>query len=252
MSYFTIGLILFLVLAAFYYRSKAGRKHKKAGVDDRFALVTPRRTGMSGAFMRWWDRMRGVQQKKTPEDFLAWVESLEPSGSPTVTELKNWLATLEPKEIHQLMNQVADFVSPFNFDLVWLLDNQLDSNTQLKQALEETVVWYCLARSNITMVTDDIQAFIAFRTWQKDPNHKKQQQFSQQLFAKLVEEGLATSAPADLFLAPAARRQKHAVDTIHEVAKQQPDAFNAALKAVLFSDKQPTTAPTAQAVPVTA
>ncbi len=249
MSYFTIGLILLLIMASSYYRRKARKTDQKVVLDDRFALVTPYRSGASGGFMRWWDRMRGRQQKKTPKEFIAWVESLEPSGNPMVTELKNWLATLEPKEIHQLMNQVAAFGAPFDFDLVWLLDGQVHSNLQLKQALEETVVWYCLANSNINLVADDIQAFIVFQAWQKDPNNKKQQQFSQQLFAKLVDEGLAAPAPADLFLASNKRRQKHAVEAIQEAAKQHPDAFNTALKVVVLSDKQP--ALTLQPAPVT-
>ena len=247
MSNFVIGLIFLIIIVGIssYFR----RKKKNTVVNGDVADSS--RSGVRGRFARLMDAVLGRPPKKTSREFQVWAKDLDPLGSPPMSEFKEWLAALEPEEVQTLMNQVAAFGSPFEFNLVWLLDEQLDNNTQLKQTLEETVALYCMAKFKIDLVADDIQAFVALQAWEKNPNNKKQHKFNQDLFTKLVDEGLTPPAPPNLFLASDKRRQKHAVAAIQEVAKENPDAFNAALKDVVMSDKKPATAAQPQPAAVT-
>lgn len=211
---------------------------------------TPSRSGVSGWFMGSMDRILGRAQKKSPQEFQAWAEGLEPLGSPPVSELKQWLAASSPQDVQKLMNQATAFGSGLNFDIAWLLDQQLENDAQLKQRLEETMAFYCLAHFKATLVADELKVFMAWQAWQKNPLSKQQYEFSQNLFTKLVDEGLTPPAPSNLFLASNKLRQKHAIAAIRQVAEQKKDAFNAALKEVVLSDTKPAPAPPPQPEPV--
>ena len=255
MNYFSIFLSLFIIAgAAYLYRKRKQKADLKIepsiDIDNKESFTSDTKQGTAW-FTEWINQIRG-KQKNSPQQFQQWAKGLEPLDTPPVTELKNWLIALDQKEMQKLMKQIELFGSIFDFDIAWLLEQQLDNNVQLKQTLNEAVAFYCLANFKANLVTDEIKAFVALQAWQKNPESKELREFSENLFAHLMEKGLLPPAPSNLYLASEEERQKHAVAVIREVAKQNPEGFNAVLKEVVAPDTEPAPAPQPPPTPVAA
>lgn len=181
--------------------------------------------------LRFWQNKQG---EEFLEQLQQWFADVEPPQVP-IEEFKGWLAARNPEEAQILTKQIASFAHDANFDLSWVTEEQLDQNPQLKEALSEVVIFYCMANFKTSQFASQIKAFVIFKRWQKKPDSPELHEFSRLLFARLIDKGLVKPAPSDLFLASEKERQKYAVAAINQSAEKAQDSFNATLEEVILS-----------------
>ncbi len=148
-------------------------------------------------------------------------------GLPAAAEgFASWLATLSPQETEAFCDKVAHFTASLGFDLAWLVNDKLNGQPELKQAIQEAVALYSIAAWRANTVQIQVRAFLAFQQWLAKPNQNRG--LGQQLYSQLVKQGLVMTTP-DLYLAPEKERQAEAIRAIKQVAIDKPAVFNAVL-----------------------
>lgn len=196
------------------WREKAGRRLRRR-----------KRSGeLSQRFQEW---VAGASLEERKQLYKSLPEAAQ--------AFTTWLTGLPAEEVETFSQKVSSFCSDFGFELAWLVDLQLDDDAELKQAAEEIVVLYCLAHSKATQVRGDVKAFATFQAWQDNPSEGQHKALGQKLFAKLVEQGLVSAPPSELFMASDEKRQEHVVQAIRQAAEENRPAFNAVLKEVVSS-----------------
>lgn len=149
------------------------------------------------------------------------------AGLPTAAEgFAAWLAALSPQETEAFCDKVARFTASLGFDLAWLVDDKLDDQPELKQAIEQAVALYSIAAWRANTVQRQMRAFLAFQQWLAKPSQNRA--LGQKLYSQLIKQGLVLTSP-DLYLATEKERQAEAVRAIKQVAADKPAAFNAVL-----------------------
>lgn len=235
--------ILILASGGLFYKYKE---------PDAVASVIPSVTDEDNSFTsRITDalaRLLGDKEEETGEKFKEWWGGLSLAQRKQLYhrlpeqlgELTNWLALLDVEEAKIFADQVRTFSESQNFELSWLLNEELNNEPELKEAFEEAVTLYSLAYFRVLQVEEELRLFITFRAWQENFSAKGSQELTQDLFAALVEKGLAAPAPTKLFLAENKRRQKHAESAIRQAADKDKKAFYAILKEVMaFKTEEP-------------
>lgn len=195
----------------------------RSRITNVFAGLLGNKEEDTGAkFKEWWEGLSLAQREQL------YHRLPEHAGA-----LTTWLALLDVEEAKMFANQVRTFSESLNFELSWLLNEDLNNEPELKEAFEEAVSLYSLAYFRALQVEEELRLFITFRAWQENPSAKEYQELTQNLFAALVEKGLAAPAPTKLFLAENRRRQKHAESAIRQAADKDKKAFYAILKEVM-------------------
>lgn len=202
-----------------------------------------------------YDQVRSVVGWKSGEDlakmFRAWVvnvpikddnEARFQQKLPQEAEaFTTWVRTLPLNELEAFSEQVATFCEKMNFELLWLVDPEVEHiEVETKQALASVVYLYSLAQWRALQHQDDIKIFVAYRDWTANPKHKKYKPFNQQLFSKLVDKSLVPAPPMDLFMASDKERQAHFMAMIEKVRAENKDAFNAVLKTQIIASFEDT------------
>ena len=137
------------------------------------------------------------------------------------------------------------------FELAWIMDQQFAQNPDLAQAVEKIVLPYCRACQQAAVAQEDLEAHKALQAFERHPSHRKQQEFGQKLFAKLIQDGLTTASIAEYLAASAKQQQHQTLQAIHDAVKKDSAAFNRALKEVVRGLETPAEAP-APAAPAAA
>jgi hypothetical protein len=207
------------------------------GMTEEKNSLTERMSHFLTGFLNGQDKGLGLQFNESLTESALSLDAQFYRELPESAELlKNWLATLDAEEAETFANQVAAFSSSMNLELSWLLDQELNDDPNLKQTFEEAIALYCLANFRAAQVQEELRLFITYRAWRENPSGKGYKELTQELFAKLVDKGLAEPAPTNLFLAPNKRRQKHAESAIREAAAKDKQAFYGLLKEAIAYD----------------
>jgi len=213
-------------------------KVKTAGWRTRFGGWSEKKSTSWRPKLGGWRRKRA---KKEPQQFKEWVveaslaenKQLYQSLPDTAQAFATWLAGLSLEETAAFDQDLSAFCSGLNFELAWLLNQELDDDPGLKQAVDEAVVLYALAHHKATQVQGNIEVFRTFMAWQEDPTKGEHKELTQALFDKLVEKGLAPAPSPKLFMASEQKRQEHIVQAIRKAAEADRQAFSAILKEVM-------------------
>lgn len=187
----------------------------------------------------WFDSLRGKKSAHLPQQFLAWIDKVDTVEKP----VKDWLHALSEPGLQAFTEHLAAFCSDMGFELEWLVEQQFDQNPELAQAAEKIVLPYCRACQQAAAAQEDIEAHKTLQAFEHNPSSRKQQEFGQKLFAKLVQEGLAAANLADYLAAAPKRRQQQTLQAIQEAVKKDRAAFNRALKEVIRDSEAVSTAP---------
>ena len=169
----------------------------------------------------WLNRLKSPFQKRAEPgaQLKAWASEVElakqaalyKSLPEDVTGLIAWLAGLSSESASRLAGELTPFCHSQNLNLAWLFDPKADA--ELKTDLEEIVMLYSLA----VWKGHRLQPLAAFQAWQAAPYQKENRAFTQQLYTRLVADGLA-SAPGELLLASDKAREAHAIQAIQAAA----------------------------------
>jgi hypothetical protein len=232
-----ILLVVVLVLAAgawFFFKPAWAPKPDKVQADVeknlRFAADKAGKMyeGVSGKLKL--RRDKGELAKK----FKEWIASASlkqqarlSDGMPAAAEgFTAWLAALSPRETEAFCDKVARFCASLGFDLAWLVDDKLNGQPELKQAVEDAVALYSIAAWRANGVQVQVRAFLAFQQWLAQPSRHRA--LGQKLYSELVKQGLVLTSP-ELYLATEKERTAEAIRAIKEVAETKPAAFNVVL-----------------------
>lgn len=187
--------------------------------------------GVSKTFKGWKapEVIRPIGAKpELTQQFKQWVAGMAEADNQNVTNslpaditgFATWLAGLSDEEIARYSRKVANFADDRGFNLAWLVDPYLAKDTTLKQALEETILLYCIADWKVTQSEARLQAFASFRAWLDDPKADKNQALTNKLFALLIKEDKIDETPSALLLLSEEERQNYIVQTITKVADE--------------------------------
>lgn len=116
-------------------------KNRKAAAEQaaREGTALPPPTSLLPAWLRPpWLQREVVTQALAPR-FRAWVE--RDLGSEA--HLQQWLLSLSPDQLQLLVKHLLTHCEQLCVELNWLLEEQPDGSTDLKQAVHEIVVGYC-------------------------------------------------------------------------------------------------------------
>jgi len=203
------------------------------------------RASVRGGPTAWFDSFRRKKPASLPQQFLAWIDKVDTVEKP----VQDWLHALSEPGLQAFTEHLAAFCSDMGFELAWLVEQQFDQNPELARAAEKIVLPYCRACQQAATAQEDIEAHKMLQAFEQHPSSRKNQEFGQKLFAKLVQEGLATANLSDYLAATSKKRQQQTLQAIQEAVKKDSVAFNRALKEVIRGLEAASTAPQTPTTP---
>ncbi len=156
------------------------------------------------------------KQKDSPQGFQDWAKKRLTSREKA---LKNWLMTFSPEEAEAFTKQLNTFCATVNIELIWLIDEQLDKNSELKKTAKKVVVSYCQACFQAAQAQSDFQAWGAYQRMIENPSSKAHRALSKKLFVELVKQDMAPTIPPNLFLAAEEEQQAYIMEAIQQAAE---------------------------------
>ncbi len=180
--------------------------------------------GVGGA--GWWWNKRRDKGPTLEERFGAWAMGADDLNE----ELKTWLGERSEYEIKGLLNQLALYCVEVGMELEWLFGEEA-FNEEVRAALGEIVIAYLMSKMTAAQIAEDAQAFKLYQAF--DNNPKKQPEFGNLLYARLVDDGIVSVSTANLLTGSKKKRQEHIISTIRQTAVDKPKAFHQTLKAVV-------------------
>jgi hypothetical protein len=234
----TFGILVILSLIVFsVIFERRWREQQAAGRAGALAESTP--LGLVNSLTS--QMAEGVQQLRNSLDRKQEPQAVQAFAQWAATSLGHepalqaWIAALPAPALQALVDQVATFCAEMNLNLAWLVEGRLGEEPVLQQAAHEIVVAYCSACWKAVAAQPEVQLFDTYQRLLQDPTNRRHRALSQQLYAQLIEQGLAAAPPpSDLVLASESQRQSYAIEAIQQAAQQNPQAFKATLKAVLL------------------
>lgn len=136
-----------------------------------------------------------------------------------------WLQSLPAKELKQFVHKLEHFCTELGFELAWLLDPKITTPQSMKLAMERIVLQFCLIHWQNTQAHETFVAFSRHLVWKEDPMSKDHHELTRKLFPRLVEKGLVSEPPADLFLFSEEKRRDYVVDAIQEASQKDIDSL---------------------------
>jgi hypothetical protein len=215
-----------------------------AAVDPATATASQATAAQAGLFTRLtnqWSQRFGRQPALPDDPVRAWLAGIFVDNPAE----RVWFASLTPDQFKLLRNELAGFCAELGFDLAWLVEQASFKPAVLEQTGKTIVTHYCRAVRAAVLVHDDLRALQRYQAFLDNPTSKENLAFGQQLFALLVDEGLATAATPELLMAGEKERQSFVVEAIQAAAAKDNVAFSTALKVVALGVAQ--TVPSAPA-----
>ncbi len=233
-----IGILVLLVLIAIVVEIR--QRRQKEAIEAGGVEVISGEVAEPSFTSRITEGLKGIgdwfgnnKQEALSANFRQWAaESLEQEEG-----LKAWLASLSDEGVQALSGQLASFSADLNMDLEWLLNGQLEEEPELKQALEEIVVAFCLACWKATQVQDEVEVYTTYQNLEDNPNSRKNRDLTQQLFVTMVNKELVPAASTELFVATDKERHTYMLAAVRDVANKDRATFDSVLKEVIWADR---------------
>ncbi len=229
-------VLLFLVFLARFlerfwrkYQSEQAAKPKEKATTDAgpIASVPP----------RWRERLRAivqpVQTPPTQEETVKRFRDWATRDLDKEPDLQSWLVTLPEPGVALLIQHLVSFCQELNFELAWLLEDQVTIAPELRNAVRGAVIDYCRACRTAVPVQKQAKLFIQYQQLLKNPDNKAQQALSRTLYANLTSQGLAPTPDATFIVATEAERQQQALQVIQQTATQNWPKFAQVLHTTL-------------------
>jgi hypothetical protein len=177
------------------------------------------------------DKLTGSKQE-TAKKFQTWAD-----GNIEDSDLKAWLTGLSPEAASALSAQLADFCVNLGFELDWLLEGNMDQDTEIKREALAVVTAYCRACWNAAQSYTDFELFRLLQEIEQEPFARKRRDLGRRLFGELVKREMAASIPPELLLASEKERQEHMARAIQQATEADRGKFKIVLKDVLEAEK---------------
>jgi hypothetical protein len=204
--YYAIPLILALTIGTFTTVQLGRRKRADAGEIPR-----PRLSKRS-------DR----KHKQLPALLLAWAEQRDRHG------VGAWLQRLSVKELKLLTKDVAVFTRDMGFDLLWVVDQQIDE-VNLRDEVGHMVFSYIEAFYRAAILQDDMHLYVTLVDFLNNLSRRRYQAQAQAVFKQLIDDGVIPRSSAELIFARKSKRIKHVEQAILQAAQSDRTAVKLAV-----------------------
>ncbi len=242
---FVIIAVVVVAIAVWWYLSD-----DDAPVKDK-AKKTGSKVKVPGTLKKWGSKLSFRKKKnETPAQFKEWVAATpalksEQLNAKTTQAFVAWLDVLSEEELKAFTQRIVNFCSGLNFELEWLLGDQLDNDQALRESLAELVLLYATVSWKAVDAQDDIKVFETFQDWKSG----KQKPLTQKLFSRLVTKELIAAPSTDLFLASEKERQAYMVEAINQFAETNKEVLNTTLEEIIKADASADTNSATQEAP---
>jgi hypothetical protein len=229
-------VVLFVVGAVVRRRRKRARTMDDSGATTTAVESVLSTDRLSNTFSQARSSVQNVWAKRpwvSTRDLAPQMQQWIKRAFQDQPDIQQWLATLSEQQTHDLADQLVTFCLNLNIDPAWLVNDQLDRDARLKQAVTAIVTTYGQTLWQAVQLQPDIQTMHAWQAFDENPYGKQQQAFAQKIVVKLVEKGLTPALSPNLLLAAEPERQIYGVQAIRQAAEKQPEAFQAVLKEVV-------------------
>lgn len=200
------------------------------GADPTAATTAP--TDVMTRLTNQWSQRFGRKPPLSDDPVRAWLATVFMENPAE----RVWFASLTPEQFTLLRKELTAFCAELGFDLIWLVEQASFKPAALEETGKTIVTHYCRAVRAAVLVHDDMMALQRYQAFLTNPTSKENLIFGQQLYARLVDEKLATAATPEMLMAGEKERQSFAVQAIQTAAEQNDAAFSAVLKAVVLGD----------------
>ena len=151
-------------------------------------------------------------------------------------DLQSWLLALPQPGIALLTEHIAAFCHEMNFDLNWLLTEQVKVAPELKQAMQAVIIDYCRACQKAVPAQQQANLFSIYQRLLQNPNGREERAWGRTLYAALVAKGLVLAPKADSPTMTEQSRQEQICTAIQQVAAKDWAQFARMLQAAVTPD----------------
>lgn len=219
---FAIVLLFLVFLAQFLERAWRKYQNERAAKDKTNAATNP--SSVVDSLAHWGEQFRArlqltpspTAEAETIKRFREWV-TRDLNKEP---ELQSWLLTLSEPGSALLVQHLQSFCRELNFELAWLLDQQVSMSPELNGAIRDAIIDYCQACRKAVPVQKQAKLFVQYQRLLKSPTDKAQQELSRTLYANLAKQGLTPAPEATFIVATEAERQQQTLQIIQQTATQ--------------------------------
>lgn len=160
--------------------------------------------------------------------FRAWAEQAWATDS----TVRNWLVGLSDEAYTAFVEHVAEFAEEMGFSLADLVTGQMARLPDAAQRATAVVTHFCRANYEAALAQDDFDGYRVYADYLHAPMSAAGQQFTQQLYAHLVDQKL-TAAPTPELLALTAQERLAQMQAAIRQAAEKPAEFRTGLDAVV-------------------
>ncbi|MEZ4734823.1 MAG: hypothetical protein R3E79_47630 [Caldilineaceae bacterium] len=221
---FIIVMLFLVVLATFlerYWREyQTKRATTKTQADNEPEAKPAGVNRFTESVAGWTTQLRsmlqpGKQDAELVKQFRTWIErDLTKEQS-----LQSWLLALPEAGFALLTEHIAAFCQEMNFDLQWLVTQQVEVAPDLKAAMQAVIVEYCQACQKAVPVQTQARLFAQYQRLLENPTGRQEQVLGRSLYVNLTTQGLApTPAAAELINATDSERHRQTLEAIQQAA----------------------------------
>lgn len=217
------------IVAALVDRRVQARKRAAAATPEDEAHRATAAAAVGGGIRDLYNRIVHRTPSDLPQRFRTWgVKAAADDAT-----VKDWLNGLTPEGLQAFTKNLAKFCSDMGFELSWLVEQPGDKNPEWVHVAERIVLHYCRACQQATIAQEDFEAHKRILEFEQNPSSKKNEAFGERLFAKLIEEDLATGSMSAYLLQPPIERRRRVREAIREAVAKDSVAFDRAVKGVV-------------------
>lgn len=165
--------------------------------------------------------------------FRAWAAQ----ALATDPAVRNWLAALSDEAYTAFVEHVAEFAEEMGFALADLVTGQMTRLPDAAQRATAVITHFCRANYEAALAQDDFDGYRAYADYLHAPMSAAGQQFTQQLYAHLVDQKL-TAAPTPDLLALTAQERLAQMQAAIQRAATTPAEFRNGLHAVVADQRR--------------
>lgn len=175
--------------------------------------------------------LRRISSQPAPEltpKFKAWAQDhLEDEA-----EIRQWLLQLPPAALQALTEELHAFCRQLNIELMWLVDEALETEPKLREVVRGVVMMYCGNCLKAVELQPQILEFQVYQTYLKRIEQGRAQEFAQKLLQELVQAGLIDPPEPGMVLSDKDERRQYIAQILREAARRDSAAFKDSLARV--------------------
>ena len=159
---------------------------------------------------------------------LEWGDHIDKHG------VGAWLHSLPLDQLNVLTNDVAAYAKDMGFDLLWLLDNQID-DVDLHEHVTQTIFKYVQSFFIAAEFQDDLELYKVLVEFLNNMGTRRHRTHAEKIYKRLNTEGVIPDADAEVLFKNRATRIHHIEEAIREAAQSHRSALKLAVRDIIIN-----------------